>query len=112
MLSNLVQKVTFCYSPSFIQTLVSLLIKYPTLLSVQEQMLERKSVYDPYMKYVTPVKVPILRRLFELFLNFRGFCFSFTWFVLQALTYLLLLVTFWKSPVAAISKELVQPFGE
>ncbi|KAL9224648.1 hypothetical protein vseg_000665 [Gypsophila vaccaria] len=50
----------------------------------EQQMLERMSVYDPYMKYVTPVK---------------------------ALTYLLLAVWFWKSPVAAISKELVQPFG-
>ncbi|KAK9690818.1 hypothetical protein RND81_09G156000 [Saponaria officinalis] len=51
----------------------------------EQQMLERKTVYDPYMKYVTPVK---------------------------ALTYLLLTVWFWKSPVAAISKELVQPIGE
>ncbi|KAK9757547.1 hypothetical protein RND81_01G169600 [Saponaria officinalis] len=50
----------------------------------EQQMLERKTVYDPYMKYVTPVK---------------------------ALTYLLLTVWFWKSPIAAISKELVQPIG-
>ncbi|XP_074312979.1 protein GET1-like [Silene latifolia] len=50
----------------------------------EQQMMERQSVYDPYMKYVAPVK---------------------------ALTYLLLAVWFWKSPVAAISKELVQPFG-
>lgn len=51
----------------------------------EQQMVERKSLYYPYMKYVTPVK---------------------------ALAYLLLAVWFWKSPVAAISKELVQPFGK
>lgn len=51
----------------------------------EQQMLEKKSLYDPYMKYVTPVK---------------------------ALTYLLLGIWFWKYPVAAISKELVQPFGK
>ncbi|KAK9676333.1 hypothetical protein RND81_11G070000 [Saponaria officinalis] len=50
----------------------------------EQQMLERKTVYDPYMKYVTPVK---------------------------ALTYHLLTVWIWKSSVAAISKELVQPIG-
>ncbi|KAL9231827.1 hypothetical protein vseg_006997 [Gypsophila vaccaria] len=51
----------------------------------EQQILQRKSSYDPYMKYATPVK---------------------------ALAYLLLAFWFWKSPVAAISKELVQPFGK
>ena len=32
--------------------------------------------------------------------------------MLQALTYLVLGVWFWKSPVAAIPKELVQPIGK
>lgn len=50
----------------------------------EQQMLERKSSYDPYMKYVTPVK---------------------------ALTYLVLGMWFWKSPVAVIPKELLQPVG-
>ncbi|KAK9666838.1 hypothetical protein RND81_14G215100 [Saponaria officinalis] len=52
---------------------------------LEQQALERKSSYDPYLKYVTPIK---------------------------ALSYLLLAFWFWKSPVATISKELVQPFGK
>ncbi|KAL9267884.1 GET1-like protein [Drosera capensis] len=52
---------------------------------VQEvQMKVKKSSYDPYMKAMMPIKI---------------------------LTYLVLAVWFWGSPVAAISKELVQPFG-
>ncbi|XP_074266363.1 protein GET1-like [Silene latifolia] len=50
----------------------------------EQRILQRKASYDPFMKYVTPVK---------------------------ALAYLLLAFWFWKSPIAAISKEVVQPFG-
>ncbi|KAJ8446918.1 hypothetical protein Cgig2_013219 [Carnegiea gigantea] len=50
----------------------------------KRQMMERKSSYDPYMKYVTPVK---------------------------ALTYLVLGVWVWKSSMASVPRELVQPIG-
>ncbi|KAL9253567.1 GET1-like protein [Drosera capensis] len=60
--------------------------KEKELAKIQEvQMKERKSSYDPYMKAMMPIKI---------------------------LTYFVLAIWFWGSPVAAISKELVQPFGK
>ncbi|CAO2838755.1 unnamed protein product [Amaranthus hypochondriacus] len=81
--SSLTQPSTFAQATKLRRTAAA---KEKELAKYQEQqMLERKSSYEPYMKYVTPVK---------------------------ALIYLLLGVWFWKYPVAAISKELVQPFGK
>ncbi|KNA17786.1 hypothetical protein SOVF_076830 [Spinacia oleracea] len=81
--SSFSQPSTFAQAAKLRRTAAA---KEKELVKFQEQqMLERKSSYDPYMKYVTPVK---------------------------ALTYLLLGVWFWKYPVASISKELVQPFGK
>ncbi|GMH25155.1 hypothetical protein Nepgr_026998 [Nepenthes gracilis] len=61
-------------------------VKEKELAQVQElQAKEKKSPYDAFMKAVTPIKV---------------------------LTYLLLAIWFWGSPVAAVPKELVQPFGK
>ncbi|GAB2227249.1 hypothetical protein Droror1_Dr00009062 [Drosera rotundifolia] len=60
--------------------------KEKELAKIQEvQMKEKKSSYDPYMKAMMPIKI---------------------------LTYLVLAIWFWGCPVAAISKELVQPFGK
>ncbi|XP_021726734.1 tail-anchored protein insertion receptor WRB-like [Chenopodium quinoa] len=80
--STLSQPSTFAQAAKLRRTAAA---KEKELTKCQEQqILDRKSLYNPYMKYVTPVK---------------------------ALTYLLLGVWFWKYPVASISKELVQPFG-
>ncbi|XP_021765031.1 tail-anchored protein insertion receptor WRB-like isoform X2 [Chenopodium quinoa] len=80
--STLSQPSTFAQAAKLRRTAAA---KEKELIKWQEQqILDRKSLYDPYMKYVTPVK---------------------------ALTYLLLGVWFWKYPVGSISKELVQPFG-
>ncbi|KAL9267869.1 GET1-like protein [Drosera capensis] len=60
--------------------------KEKELAKIQEvQMKEKKSFCDPYMKAMMPIKI---------------------------LTYFVLAIWFWGSPVAAISKELVQPFGK
>ncbi|KAL2920762.1 Tail-anchored protein insertion receptor WRB [Bienertia sinuspersici] len=78
--SSLTQPSTFAQAAKLRRTAAA---KEKELTKYQEQqMLLRKSAYDPYMKYVTP-----------------------------ALTCLLLVVWFWNYPVAAISKELVQPLG-
>ncbi|XP_074304451.1 protein GET1-like [Silene latifolia] len=80
--SSFSQPSTFAQAAKLRRTAAA---KEKELAKCQEQrILQRKASYDPYMKYVTPVK---------------------------ALTYLLLAFWFWKSPIAAISKEVVQPFG-
>ncbi|GAB4847623.1 hypothetical protein Ancab_026684 [Ancistrocladus abbreviatus] len=60
--------------------------KEKELAKIQElQMKEMKTSYDPFMKAMLPLKL---------------------------LTYLVLIIWFWGSPVSAISKELVEPFGK
>ncbi|KAL8150542.1 hypothetical protein V2J09_020350 [Rumex salicifolius] len=52
---------------------------------MEQHALEKQSIYDPYKKLMTPLKV---------------------------LTYILLTYWFWATPVASIPKELVQPLGK
>lgn len=70
--------------------------------------------YDLYLKVLRILKVVVSSEIFQ---QFNSFILLFIWIVriytcgVQVVIYFVLICWFWRAPVAAISQQLVQPFG-